>query len=150
MNNAFITGVALLLSTTYATPTVLDTVNIVKEENKSTISSEVLAKEVNKFENDFYTIKNNYKAFLVGTEEINSNSLLNSKINNIIKKGISDLNEYIKSEDTLFKGLPLSDKEKADNLNSSYLKLYEMALLYSVSLEGNTYYKNEDLKNKII
>ncbi|MBD7915478.1 hypothetical protein H9660_09995 [Clostridium sp. Sa3CUN1] len=35
-------------------------------------------------------------------------------------------------------------------MNSSYLKLYEMALLYSVSLEGNTYYKNEDLRNKII
>ncbi|MBD7915479.1 hypothetical protein H9660_10000 [Clostridium sp. Sa3CUN1] len=53
MNNEFITGIALLLSTTYATPTVLDTVNIVKEENKYTISSEVLAKEVNKVENDF-------------------------------------------------------------------------------------------------
>lgn len=149
MNNTFITGVTLLLSTTYMAPTVLNNIDLSNvNSNNSAIVSYV--SDTSQIENEFSTIKNNYKYFLLGTEETNSNDLLNSKISNIIKKGKAALDIYVKSGDTLFNGSPLDNQDTANNLNNSYTKIYEMALLYSTPASTNPYYKNEDLKNKII
>lgn len=154
MNNTFITGISLFLSATYIVPTAIKNIDLSKESlsvfNSKNVA--IVSSVTNTYisENDFSIIKNNYKAFLIGNEEINSNSLLNSKISNIIKKGKAALGDYVKSGDTLFLGISLENQDTANNLNSSYAKLYELALLYSTPASNNNYYKNEDLKNKII
>ncbi|MDV4150446.1 polysaccharide lyase family 8 super-sandwich domain-containing protein [Clostridium sp. AL.422] len=149
MNNGFITGVALLLSTTYMAPMAINNVNFSSLNSKiSTVMTSIT--DTAKVTDDFSIIKNNYKLFLIGNEESNSNPLVNKKISNIIKNGKSALDAYVKSGDTLFSNIPLDNQETSTNIYNSYVKLYDMALVYSTPAGSNSYYKNEDVKNKII
>ncbi|MFP7296284.1 polysaccharide lyase 8 family protein [Neobacillus niacini] len=110
-------------------------------------------------ENQFEILMQNYKEYLVGNESINSNQVLDIKINkvhsdaaNVLKKFLPVDQRVNGEEKLLFSGLPLGTSDS--NLNSSYLNLYQMALaaktLKREGLTGENLYQDEETIAKVI
>ncbi|MBD1381987.1 polysaccharide lyase 8 family protein [Metabacillus arenae] len=147
-----------LTLTTFLTIPIPDSTSYVKASEKS--NSIVVNNTSNaNVSNEMDILKLNYREYLAGNESINSNHLLDSKINSVHNTAKARLTSFLPIEDrvkgeekSLFKNLPLG--ENVNNLNSSYLYLYQMALAAKTykrtDLSGVNYYQNEETIHKVI
>lgn len=108
---------------------------------------------------DMEKIKQSYREYLAGNEEMNKSSLLTSKIHTVHNTANTRLNALLPLEErdngeevSLFRGVPLGESEA--NLKNSYAYLYQMALATQTyknpELAGVNFYQNEEVVLKVI
>lgn len=109
-------------------------------------------------------IMDSFKRYLAGDEVINSNSLVDSKINSIHNTANTRLSSLLSLDKRatsegpfqLFDNTPLgiSDINASNtNLSNSYSYLYQIALAtktYKRTTSGNYFYEKEEVKDKVI
>ena len=147
-----ILATSLTLTTFLAVPAVDFNYNSVQASEMPVASSVANSAET---ANELNQLKVNFNKYLVGTESLNSDPLLASKINSIHNTANTRLGEFLPSEErnqSLFKGINLGEDPK--NLSNSYLNLYQMALAAKTykdpSQTGNNFYENVEMINKVI
>lgn len=151
---------SLTLSTILSMPMISST-SMVHASQTSTTSAISSTETINETDtlNEFEILMQNYKEYLVGNESINSNSVLDSKLNTVhtnAKKVLVDylsLDKRVNGEgQQLFTNLPLGTNDS--NLATTYLNLYQMALAAKTQkrsgLGGENLYQDQDTINKVI
>jgi hyaluronate lyase len=146
-----------LMLTTFLSAPIIHTTRIAHASSTATASG-AIADPVATADvvNEMDILKQNYKEYLVGNESINSNPLLDSKINTVHKNGNDALLKFLpidrRGNGELFTGLPLGTNDA--NLNTTYTNLYNMALAAKTQkragLSGFNLYEDQDTLNKVI
>lgn len=100
-------------------------------------------------------IKDNFRLYVAGNEEMNKNAALATKIKGINTNAKAAYDAYQGDGDAeeLFKGISIrkadtEDKNNSDNFKTTAQKIYDMALGYATS--GTDSYKNHAYETKIL
>ncbi|MBR3934735.1 MAG: discoidin domain-containing protein [Clostridia bacterium] len=145
-------GRLLVIGTSHAVESLMRPEHLDVNEKNEVASYMAFHRPVNLNEfspEDTVPVKDNWRRYLVGSEEINdmSDPDIAAQINSIDADGKKAWNSMIKTSGSkeLFEGITST---ASSHMTSVYSKLYKMALAWATN--GTSLYKNEDLKKDII